>query len=309
LLSGALAASSAAREADRMPVGVSVSYATPVEVDRIADLGLSYIRTDLAWSDVEQAPGAYRFERYDTLLDALQRRGLGAVLVLAYGNDLYGGGPPRTPEARHAYARFAATAAARYAGRGVLWQLWNEPNLFQYWPPEPAPADYVALAVEAADAIHAADPNAYVIGPSTGGPDFDLAFVEASFRLGLLDSLDAVSVHPFGAAFPEAAAPFYENVRRLMHQYSPGRTLPLVCGEWGYDIADQQLQALYLLRSLDVNEKAGIALTVWYSWQDDGFQNFGLVDVHDQSKLAIQVLEEWLRPRTGRSTPPRPLRP
>jgi hypothetical protein len=294
---------------ERMAVGVTVGYQTPVEVDRIADLGIGYLRTDLAWSQVEQTPGDYRFEPYDALLQALTARGMRAVLVLAYGNDLYGGGPPRTPEARRAFARFAGAAAARYAGRGVLWQIWNEPNLFQFWGPEPDAVAYVALAQLTATAIRKADPGAYVIGPATGGPEFDLAYVEDVFRLGLVDSLDAVSVHPFGAAYPEAAEPFYESVRALIERYSPGRPVPLICGEWGYSIHDQDLQAQYLVRSLDVNERGGIPLTIWYSWQDDGIQDFGLVDTEGRSKKALFAVREWLRPRKGRTARPRPPKP
>jgi hypothetical protein len=292
-----------------MAVGITVSYDRPFELDRIAETGVRCIRTDLAWSQVEPAPGVYRFEAYDALVEGLQSRGMGAVFVLGYGNDNYGGGPPATPAARRAFARFAAAAAARYSGRGVLWQLWNEPNLFQFWGPEPDPVAYVALARETSEAIRRADPGAYVIGPSTGGPEFDLAYVERVFSLGLIDSLDAVSVHPFGAAFPEAAPPFYEGVRALMRRYSPGRSIPLICGEWGYSIPDQELQALYLRRSLDVNQKAGIPLTIWYSWQDDGFQHFGLVDTDGRPKKALDALREWIQPREGRTERGRGTRP
>lgn len=282
-----------------MPVGVTVSRPSLQDLDGIAAAGFRYVRTDLAWSQVEQQPGEYDFAPYDALVDALGRRGLAPILVLAYGNDLYGGGPPRTPGARRAYARFAASAAARYSGRGVLWQIWNEPNLWQFWDPAPDPAEYVALARETAAAMRAADPGAYLIGPATGGPDFDLAFLDAVFGLGLIDVLDAVSVHPFGAAYPEAAAPFYEAVRGLMRRHSPGRSIPLLCGEWGYSIPDQDLQAQYLVRSLDVNQRAGISLTVWYAWQDDGFQDFGLLDALGRPKQSLAAAESWLKPRQG----------
>jgi hypothetical protein len=295
--------------AQRMAVGVTVAYDRPFEVDRMAEAGIRYVRTDLAWDRVEQAPGVYRFEAYDALVQALEARGMTAVFVLAYGNDLYGGGPPRTPEARRAFARYAATAAARYSGHGVLWQIWNEPNLFQFWGPEPDAAGYVALTIQTADAIRKADPGAYVIGPATGGPEFDLAYVETVFGMGLIDSLDAVSVHPFGAAFPEAAQPFYAGVRALIRRYSPARPVPLICGEWGYSIPDQDLQALYLVRSLDVNQNAGIPLTIWYAWQDDGFQHFGLVDIAGKPKRSLAALREWIAPREGKSPRQRPQRP
>jgi polysaccharide biosynthesis protein PslG len=297
-----------APRAERMAVGVTLSHASPADLDRIAQAGFVYVRTDLAWSEVEQRPDTYEFGSYDALVEGLGRRGMAPILVLAYGNDIHGGGAPRTPEARGAYARFAAAAAARYSGRGVLWQVWNEPNLWQFWDP-PDPAEYVALARETAGAIRAADPGAYVIGPATGGPEFDLGFLDAAFGLGLLDALDAVSVHPFGAAYPEAALPFYAAVRGLMDHHSPGRRIPLLCGEWGYSIPDQDLQAQYLVRSLEVNQRAGIPLTVWYAWQDDGFQDFGLLDTLGRPKKSLLAAEAWLRPGQGRAARARPPRP
>ena len=98
ILALALAASPAAGR-ERMAVGVTVSYDRPVELDRIAELGFRYLRTDLAWSQVEPAPGVYRFEPYDALVQSLQARGMGAVLATmqrdivsldgayAYGHD------------------------------------------------------------------------------------------------------------------------------------------------------------------------------------------------------------------------------
>ncbi len=52
------------------------------------------------------------------------------VFILDYGNDLYGGGNAHHFDAgRAAFARFAAAAARHYRGKGIIWEIWNEPNL------------------------------------------------------------------------------------------------------------------------------------------------------------------------------------
>jgi hypothetical protein len=174
----------------------------------------------------------------------------------------------------------------------AAWEIWNEPNLPQWWAGAPDPAAYVALARVAAAEIRKSDPRAWILGPSLGGGTFDSPYLEATFELGLLDIVDAVSLHPYGAPHPEAAEEFYAEVRRRMARH--GRTLPIVVSEWGYPVEGlgSEGQADYLLRALAVNRKAGIPLTIWYNWQEPitPWHSFGLLDVRGQPKPAYRAL-------------------
>ena len=52
------------------------------------------------------------------------------MFILDYGNRLYDHGQaPRSDSARAAFARFAAAAARHFRGQGVIWEIWNEPNI------------------------------------------------------------------------------------------------------------------------------------------------------------------------------------
>jgi hypothetical protein len=152
----------------------------------------------------------------------------------------------------------------------------------------------VALARAAAAEIRRGDPEAWILGPSLGGDRFDLAYLEATFALGLLDVVDAVSVHPYGASHPEAAADFYADVRGLIAHYAPGRNVPGVVSEWGYRVEGlgAEGQADFLLRALAVNRRAGIPLTIWFNWQEpiNPWHSFGLLDVRGQPKPAYVAL-------------------
>ena len=69
------------------------------------------------------------------------------------------------------------------------------------------------MAVEAARAIKAATPRECVIGPTTATFDWD--FIETTFKGGVLNYFDAVSVHPYRNVAPETAAPDYARLRTL----------------------------------------------------------------------------------------------
>jgi hypothetical protein len=149
---------------------------------------------------------------------------------------------------------------------------------------------YAALARATGEALHDAGllgpkGEAY-IGPATS--TIDLTFLEACFKAGLLEFWDAVSVHPYRQGTPESVLDEYHALRRLIAKYAPkGKEIPIISGEWGYSSAwqkfDEEKQAKFLPREFLSNLAAGVVLSIWYDWHDDGTDpkepehHFGLV--------------------------------
>jgi hypothetical protein len=293
LLLGALGCP-AATGADDLGVSATFYGRAYEQADLMAAAGIRWVRLDSAWSSAETTRGRYDFAHLDRFVEAFEPRGIRTLLILDYGNTLHEDGfPPSTQAGRDAFSAYAAAAARHFRGR-VAWEIWNEPNLPRYWAGAPDPVAYAALARAAAAAIRREDPLAWILGPGLGGGSFDMTFLEGAFQAGLLDVVDAVSLHPYGAANPEAAAPFYGDVRALMASH--GRTLPLVVTEWGYstDGVGTEGQADYLRRCLAVNRAAGIPLTVWYNWQEPviPWHSFGLLDLRGRPKPAYRMLQD-----------------
>lgn len=219
---------------DGLGVNIHFTDARPGELEMLAAGGFRWVRMDLVWAATERERGEYDFSAYERLLGSLERHGLRALLILDYSNRLYE--PDRsvaTEAGRKAFARWAAAAATRFQGRGVIWEIWNEPNIPGFWKPEPNLDDYTALALETVAAIREAAPGEAIVGPATSG--IDLAFLEGCFRAGLLEGWDAVSVHPYRQSGPETAAADYARLRRLIDRHAPpGKSIPILSGEWGY---------------------------------------------------------------------------
>ncbi|MGM0490227.1 MAG: cellulase family glycosylhydrolase [Planctomycetota bacterium] len=257
-------------------LGTNIHFTNPRpgEMEMLATGGFRWVRMDFTWGATERTKGEYDFSAYDTLMDALEARGIRALFILDYSNNLYESDRSvSTLEGRKAYARWAAAAAAHFEGRGILWEIWNEPNIKKFWQPEPNLDDYTAMALAACRAIHQTAPQEAIIGPATS--TIDLEFLEGCFEAGLLKYWDAVSVHPYRKSPPETVIPEYHKLRQLIADYtSEGKEIPILSAEWGYSSVwngfDLDKQGRMLPRQWLINLSHKIPLSIWYDWHDDG---------------------------------------
>lgn len=259
----------------REMIGVNIHFTRPQpgEMEMLASTGVGWVRMDFTWGSTERSRGVYDFSHYDRLMAALDVHRIRPLFILGHANVLYEGGqPPRTDAGRRAFARLAAVAVKRYAGRGVLWEMYNEPNTV-YRHPRGDVRDYVRLALATGNAMRKAAPQERCVGPAISR--FDFPFLDACFRAGLLEHWSAVSVHPYRTVVPETVGPDYQRLRAMIAEQAPrGRHVPIIAGEWGYSDTwsrgDGRRQGVLLSREILTNIACGIPLTIWYDWRDDG---------------------------------------
>lgn len=293
--------------------GVNIHFRTPspTELARFGEAGYGLARMDFHWATVEKTAGVYDFSQYDTLTSALDSVHCRPLYILDYANPLYDEGlAPHTDAGRAAFAKFAAAAAEHFKGRGVIWEIWNEPNGAGFWRPSPSPEDYAQLAIVTAKAIRTADPKSTIIAPGLAGTG--IPYLKTVFRSGLLDYIDAVSVHPYRRSAPETALGEYRAIRSLIAACTvPGKPqVALVASEWGYSSVDswkvdEATQARYLLREWLVNLAAGINLTIYYDWRDDGLDpkdqehHFGTLHNDLSDKPAFVAAKQLIQSLNG----------
>jgi polysaccharide biosynthesis protein PslG len=302
-------------------VGVNIHFTSGHEkdLDLIAAAGFKWVREDFFWSAIERRRGEYDWSDYDNLVAQLKQRGLRAYFILDYSNPLYeemvtginplNGKPeertlasPQHPASVAAFARWAAAAAKHFRGRGVIWEIWNEPNI-GFWKPKPDADQYAALALATCRAIRQADPQATIVAPASSG--FPWAFLETLFKAGALQYLDAVSVHPYRPpkSPPESAAADYRRLRVLIEKYAPRgkKNLPIISGEWGYSSNTRgvslEQQANFIARQQLSNLLNGVPVSIWYDWKNDGNDpaenehNFGTVTADLTPKPAYTAIK------------------
>jgi polysaccharide biosynthesis protein PslG len=308
-------------------VGVNIHFTTGHErdLDLIAAAGFKFIRMDFGWAGIERVKGRYDWSAYDRLTAQLEQRGIRPYYILDYSNPLYEHAvavrngrngreyrelaSPQHPDSIAAFARWAAAAGRHFQGHRVIWEIWNEPN-GGFWKPHANVEQYTALALATCRALREADPQATIVGPASSG--FPWPYLDYFLKSGVLEYLDAVSVHPYRrySQPPETAAADYRRLRRLIERYAPTeakRHLPILSGEWGYATGTHgvslETQGTFIARQQLANLLNGVPVSIWYDWMNDGpdpanrEHNFGTVTSDLTPKpayLAVQTLTRQL---------------
>lgn len=297
--------------------------------NHLQNAGVKWARSELIWWGLcEQSPGVYNYNvsyqgswDCDNWISVLKARGIRPWIILCYGNALYGSGSagtPNTTASRAAFANYCTALVSRYKDDVDVWEIWNEPNLDQFWGTTPNAADYAALVAAAAQAIRAADPGCTVVGGSTSG--IDTAFLTTCFNNGMLQHLDVVSVHPYRINMPESTNAEYASLRSLMNSHANGSNVKIWSGEWGFNaawtelgstLADRELaQAKMLSRMMVNNMSQGVDLSIWFSvhgWdtiEDWGLTPWNAPGTARASHQAMTVINRMLPPPVQRIASP-----
>jgi hypothetical protein len=290
-------------------------------LDQARAAGFGFVRMDMLWANIERG-GRFRFFPYDALLRALDARGMGVLWTLDYGHPDHGGSTPRTPEDVAAFCRFAEAAAAHFKGRNVRYEIWNEPNISQFWKPYPDSSEYATLLREAVAAIRKGDPSAKI---SSGGVSrFDVEFLSHVFLSKTMDpsiasGLTAIGVHPYPTQGPETIAPDLETLREWAAR-TLGERIEIWDTEWGYSSANaprdspsnghteegRVRQAVLAVREILTVWPVGFPLACLYDLKDDGpdaanpEQNYGLLDSSGDEKPAMKAVRTLMGVAGGR---------
>jgi endoglycosylceramidase len=269
------------------------------ELDLDAAAGLATIRRDWIWTDIEPTKGDFRFEGYDAIVDDAAARGIEVIPILAYGNGwAYGAAGEDSTLDTAAFAAFAGACAAHFQGRVRSWEVWNEPNLPNFWRPAPDPDAYGKLLKAASAAIREACPECRVVfgGMSSfwqDDPTKPWSFLEEVWRIhrDLALWIDAIAIHPYTAfqmAAPEqdllsgTVVSMVASARRI--QALRGVYRPLWITELGWPAAPPpphgpetvdwipnvsvEDQARYLVRGAVLAASGGVDVMLWYTTSD-----------------------------------------
>jgi hypothetical protein len=233
------------------------------QLDKMAASGVETVRTVFNWAQMQpykswkRVPARDRgkyvnvggiptnFSWSDQLVGLASQRGLAVAPVIlgapSWDGQEYKGGIVELPRSVGPYAAFAKALVRRYGPGGTFWsrfpysisaitswQIWNEPNIPAFWPPQPFAARYVALLRSAYAAIKSADPHATVI--LAGLPNYSWLDLGRIYKIsGARNAFDAVAVHPYTKT-PQGVITILGYVRKVMNQAGDTRK-PILADE------------------------------------------------------------------------------
>lgn len=291
------------------------SHGDPATSPLLEKLGIRTIRDEQFWERLETAPGVYDFtilnSKFERYVEALHQQQIEPYLLFGYTNPFHDqNSTPYSDAGRQAFARFAQAVVAHYEDEVQHVGVYNEFNARNFGDRGDGPADslpqyYYQLLVEVYEAVKEARPGVKVVGGDfaagggAGGADHALAWFEEVLKLGGLQFMDIVAVHPYrynlsgDNTTPESLQGFAESLDSLIREYNDGQSKPIWFTELGWptylaqDGIDEYTQAAYLVRSAIVSLASGVEKFFWYDFTDDGLDaanhnhNFGVVHYKD----------------------------
>jgi hypothetical protein len=210
--------------------------------------------------------------------------------------------PLESARDRDAWVAFLKAAVDRYGPQGSFWrevheqsggevqavpvrawQIWNEPNLPNYFDAESPAAAYAKLLRLSHDAITARDPSAEIVlagMPGYGKPDTAWKFLDELYRQpGFESSFDAVALHPYARTVAQLRLEI-EKLRATMVEHGAANS-PLWLTElgWGSGKPNRfglnkglQGQAQLLEESFrlieDRRHEWRVQRLFWFDWRD-----------------------------------------
>ena len=170
-----------------------------------------WVRDIEEWSDFETDDnGIIIPERVKKRYKRLKEENKEIVMVLAYGNALYGDSNTAMPtvdntEYFEKWLNYVRTVVTEFKDEVNYFEIWNEPNLAVSNPNATA-TDYAKMAVATKNAIKEIKEDAYVIGGAIAYANRHKQFTRDFYNNGG-NEMDALSFH----IYEYAAKPAYES--------------------------------------------------------------------------------------------------
>jgi len=244
--------------------------------------GAKSFRDEITWESLEYELGKYRKPaNRDAFMKRTLEDDLNPFIILNYTNPFYDqNSTPYTDEGREGYANYGVALLDLYDGQINSIEVYNEFNgSFGSRGNGLAgsrPDSYVKMLKKTYEKIKAQYPNVTVVGMATAGTPLD--WIEEVFKLGGLDYMDVVSIHPYQSQRPpDGMVQAVRSTQQLMRQYNNGVEKPIWYTEIGWPTKasigiTENSQANFVVRTYVQALAEGVEKIFWYDLMNDGMQ-------------------------------------
>ena len=273
--------------------GMHVHRSVPNTIWKKANIGSIRLHdANVTWLDLEQSPGVWNWEKLDRIVFNALSAKVDILLPLqgtptwaasdSTSKGAYGMGANTMPKNIEYWNAYVSKVATQYKGKIAAYEIWNEPNLKQFF--NGTPEELAILVKSASKIIHAIDPNAKVVCSGITS-DYGIDWLKRFFATGVGKSCDVISYHFYTHHEPpETMVSTIKAVKSAMSEYGLSH-LPLWNTETGWlignkieidheaagfksdaKVIDQIEAASFVTRSLILAKYFGVERFYWYSW-------------------------------------------
>ncbi|WP_428938108.1 GH39 family glycosyl hydrolase [Fontivita pretiosa] len=282
------------------PYGVVAFIPSPNRFDAMREANIVWGRYDFSWRSIESAgKGSYNWAVQDYAVAQANARGLKIYASLGYTPAwASASGNANSPPANlQDWYDYVYACVSRYKGSIKHWEIWNEPNLSQFWAG--TRAQYIELLKVGADAAHAADPDCMVLGPelSSAGPA-STWMTEVLTQAG--NKIDIISFHQYdGRDTPSGRLSAMDAMHNTIVNLGYGNK-PIWITESGFRSdatgMTEQKQGEYLTAMLaGVASRPWVKKFFWYQiWEGGaGTEKWGLLREDESRKPSWQAYHDY----------------
>lgn len=184
----------------------------------LKEAGVTMVRFDFYWNDIEPEKGKFDFKKYDEIVEAVSRANIRILGIIDYSADWSASSWNNPPRNLEQFAEFSKIIVNRYKNRVKYWEIWNEPDSPTYWVPQDGMKIYAQLLKLSYAAIKNEDPSSKVLlGGLTKDGIYALKYL---YKHGVKDCFDIMNYHPFinplDKDYLKQIKFLYFNIRKIM---------------------------------------------------------------------------------------------
>lgn len=270
-----------------------------------------------SWPQLEPQRGQWDFKRLDKYVAMAGLTGIELLLPLGLSpawasarpdeTSAYRPGNAAEPAKLEDWRNYVRKVAERYKGRIRNYELWNEPNLKNFY--SGSVETMVALAREAYVILKQVDTANQLAAPATTEGGKQLDWLDRYLSLGGGNYLDVLSHHFYvPREAPEAMIEVMDDIRAIMarHNLAHKQVWNTETGWWfdkpvasstftSWKKLKPEEAVAYVSRALILGWAAGMKRFYWYSWEHG---NMGLVEgdhfVLNDAGRAYKQTQAWI---------------
>lgn len=280
------------------------------------ELCANAMRIDAPWDVVEKVKGKYHIPvEWDRVVNKMVNEGIKPILIIDYGNSLYGQGKPITPEYAEAYSDYARFLVEYFKGRVDTYEIWNEWDSTTGNTQKGSVSDYKKLVKLTYPNMKSVDKSITVITGAFSPAGLDIAIGESKrnylaeyISIDMAKYTDAISIHPYVAYRKKPYNDYNKYVAQIKYAKSLLMTTPgfkdkkLFITEIGWTTFDprfsvsEEEQGENIINAIADAKKIGIDGLIIYSLRDGGRdyfnseEGFGIFDYKWKPKHAANLL-------------------
>lgn len=237
------------------------------QMQKVAELGVEWVRIDAHWPSFEPQQGTYNLDRLDTIMNEAKSHGIKPLLTAENVPDWANGGQGEKapPIDMTYYKNFVKMLVNRY-DLDII-ELSNEPQ-YEFSGTE---QEYIDFIHAGSDGAKEADPNCIVISGYAGGEVGqiynDPYNLDSLVNKGFLNYIDGLVIHPYTwSTPPEDIIPKEIDYLRDYLASKGKADFPLYSTEFGYGLTlhSEQEQADWTTRAAQILSDKDVKMIIYY---------------------------------------------